>query len=129
MRRGSLPSAAGRLEELDEVAGRVLQQDLLAAGALDFSRPLTIEPHIYAADVPTLLGVVRAIPDDVDTALLVGHNPGFEELTAGLAGEDEEEVTLPTAALARIDFDVARWGEVKKGTGVLRGITTPRSLT
>jgi phosphohistidine phosphatase len=109
-------------------ATRARQTAELAAEALDFSQPLTIEPDIYAADLGTLLGVVRAIPDDVDTAVLVGHNPGFEELTAALTRAEEEEVTLPTAALARIDFDVARWGEAKKGTGVLRGITTPRSL-
>lgn len=110
-------------------AARARQTAELAAEALDFSQPLTIEPSVYAADLPDLLAVLRAIPDDVDTALLVGHNPGFEELTAALASRDEEEVTLPTAALARIDLDVSRWDGVEKGTGVLRGITTPRSLT
>jgi len=85
--------------------------------------------ELTVSGLPDLLAVLRAIPDDVDTALLVGHNPGFEELTAALASRDEEEVTLPTAALARIDLDVSRWDGVEKGTGVLRGITTPRSLT
>jgi phosphohistidine phosphatase len=108
-------------------AMRARQTAQLAAEALAFSQPLTVEPSVYAADLSDLLAVVRAISDDVDTALLVGHNPGFEELTAALAGEDEE-VTLPTAALARVDLDVARWDGVTNGTGVLRGITTPRSL-
>ena len=60
----------------------------LAAEAMGYVGDLTLVPQIYDANVTTLLAVVRSILDDVDTALLVGHNPGFEEVAAALAGID-----------------------------------------
>ncbi len=100
----------------------------LAAEAMGYVGDLTLVPQIYEADVNTLLAVVRSILDDVDTALLVGHNPGFEEVAAALAGIDEDEVLLPTAAYAHIAFDTDSWDNARKGTGRWEGTKTPKDL-
>jgi phosphohistidine phosphatase len=89
---------------------------------------LTVEPKIYAADLDTLLGVVRRIPDEVETAIIVGHNPGFEELAAALAGNHDQGIRLPTSGLARLELDVERWAAVGAGAGRLREVATPRSI-
>jgi phosphohistidine phosphatase len=89
---------------------------------------LTVEPQIYAADPDTLLAVVRRIPDGVQTVIIVGHNPGFEELAAALAGNAEHEVRLPTSGLALLEFDVEGWDAVRAGAGRLREIATPRAI-
>ena len=47
------------------------------------------------------------------TVMIVGHNPGLEELVAQLTGEQQE---LPTAALAQIVLPIARWRDLKKST-------------
>ncbi|HEU0113168.1 MAG TPA: histidine phosphatase family protein [Thermomicrobiales bacterium] len=98
------------------------------AAATGFDAPLTIEPDVYAADLDTLVAVVRGLPDAADSVVLVGHNPGFEELTAALAGVDEDEVRLPTAGLARLELDVARWNDAAMGAGRLQDIETPGGL-
>lgn len=108
---------------------RARQTAEIIAAELGFDQPLTIEPRIYAADVETLLDVVRQLPGEADTVILVGHNPGFEELTASLSGHDEDEVRLPTAAVARLELDLPRWSDARPGIGILRGIVTPRSLS
>jgi phosphohistidine phosphatase len=110
-------------------AVRARQTAEIVARELNFDRPLVIEPRIYTADEGQLLDVVRQLPNESDTVILVGHNPGFEVLAASLSGRDEDEVRLPTAAVARLDFDLPGWSDVRPGSGAWRGITTPSSLS
>jgi phosphohistidine phosphatase len=109
-------------------AQRARQTAEIIATELGFDRPLVIEPRIYSAAVEMLLDVVRQLPNEAETVILVGHNPGFEELAASLSGRDDDDVRLPTAAVARLEFDLPRWSDVRPGTGAWRGITSPRSL-
>jgi phosphohistidine phosphatase len=109
-------------------ATRARQTAEIVALAVDFTAPLTVEPRLYAADPDTVLAVVRRIPDEVQTAIIVGHNPGFEELAAALAGNPEHEVHLPTSGLAVLEFDFERWVAVRAGSGRLRGVATPRTI-
>jgi phosphohistidine phosphatase len=71
-----------------------------------FAGGVRLEAALYAATPGAILGVVRALPDEVRTALLVGHNPGLEALASALAGRQE---ILPTAALARFEIAAERW--------------------
>jgi phosphohistidine phosphatase len=89
---------------------------------------LTVEPQIYAAGLDTLLTVVRHIPDEVRSAIIVGHNPGFEELAEALAGNHDDGIRLPTSGLALLEFDVDRWDAVQKRTGRVREVATPRTI-
>ncbi len=72
--------------------------------------PVRHEPRLYAADVPELLEVVREISDEVGTLLLIGHNPGLEELVLELAGDglddalDAVHAKFPTSAIAVLDL-------------------------
>ncbi len=106
---------------------RALQTAELAAEATGFPVPLTLEPAIYEAGPRTLLALVRKLPDQLDSVLLVGHNPGFEELADALSGRDGA-VTLPTAGLAILEFDVASWDEAREGTGRLREVATRHTI-
>jgi len=109
-------------------ATRARQTAEIVAPAVAFAAPVTVEPRIYAADLATLLAVVQRIPDEVQTAIIVGHNPGFEELAASLAGKAEQGVRLPTAGLALLEFDVDRWDSVRAGGGRLREVAAPRTI-
>ena len=84
------------------------------------------EERIYEADVRTLLEVVQSISDSSKTAIMVGHNPGFENLLSYLTGDNRH---MPTCALAKIEFDVASWSEVsEEETGRLEMFVTPKEL-
>ena len=61
-------------------AKRARQTAKIVADSLDYSDKVDTKKSIYAADVDTLLRVVRKLPGSADCVLLVGHNPGFEEL-------------------------------------------------
>ena len=109
-------------------ASRALQTAEIVAEAVGFTTPLTVEPRIYGANLHTLLALVRSILDEVNTAIVVGHNPGFEELVEALVGDQDEGVRLPTAGLAVVEFDVEQWDAARQGTGRLREVTTPRTI-
>lgn len=97
--------------------------------------PTTFEPRIYEASLETLLDVVRGADDVGQSLMMVGHNPGFEELMSRLAGGIGEPHALarlaakvPTAALAIFDLPVERWAETRLGSGRLIGFVTPAWL-
>ncbi|MGZ4437701.1 MAG: SixA phosphatase family protein [Nocardioides sp.] len=75
----------------------------LVAAELDGPPQLRVDDRVYAATGRELLEVVRRLPEEAGAALLVGHNPGLEELVALLTGE---WVALPTSALAVIAVPV-----------------------
>ena len=82
------------------------------------------DERIYEASLRDLLQVVSEIPDDKKVAILIGHNPGFEELLAFLTGKT---LRMPTAALAKIKFDMS-WKEIEARSGKLDSFVTPKEL-
>ena len=83
------------------------------------------DERIYEASLRDLLQVVSEIPDGRQVALMIGHNPGFEELLAFLTGESRR---MPTAALAKIKLEVESWKDVKPREGSLESFITPKEL-
>ena len=64
-----------------------------------------------------------ALPNASSCVLLVGHNPGFEDLVSSLVGSQQE---MPTAALACIEFEIDSWEDVEDGGGRLIWLLTPK---
>lgn len=89
---------------------------------------LDVEPRfddrIYEASPRDLLQTIIDIDDEKPVAILIGHNPGFEELLSFLTGETRQ---MPTCALAKIVFDVVSWNDVKASDGTLEWVVTPKS--
>ena len=96
--------------------------------------PARFELPIYEAPPERLLAVIRGVEPAVRTLLLVGHNPGFEDLARLLVGHGDRYAfarmakKYPTAGLAVIDFDIEDWAAVKPGLGRLDRFVTPKSL-
>jgi phosphohistidine phosphatase len=90
------------------------------------------DERLYLASLPTLLEVVHEAPADAARLLLVGHNPGFENLALTLAEagplRSEVEVKYPTATLAEIALPVDGWADVRSGGGELKRFIRPRDL-
>jgi phosphohistidine phosphatase len=92
------------------------------------------EDSLYLASPQTLLSCIRRTPEPVHHLMLVGHNPGLEDLAAELVGKGPSKARkrmaskFPTAALAVIDFEGLPWAEISEGTGELRLFVTPKML-
>ena len=92
------------------------------------------EPAIYNAPAERLIEVVRNARDESEHLLIVGHNPGFQELVLRLAGDDPGEHSghivdgFPTAAIAAIELPAERWGDVAERSGRIVELILPRDL-
>jgi phosphohistidine phosphatase len=97
------------------------------AEAAKYPGEIRLEPRLYAASVDNILAVLRTAKGlNVKTVMIVGHNPGLEELVAQLTGEPQE---LPTAALAQIVLPIERWRDLSESTrGKLLGLWRPKEL-
>src|SRR5262245_52509719 len=93
----------------------------LVAAELDAPPPTRLDNQVYAASVPELVSIVRQLSEDVDTAVLVGHNPGIEDLITWLTGEGPP---MPTSALAVITIDGA-WSTAAPDSATLRASGRP----
>jgi phosphohistidine phosphatase len=101
-----------------------------------YGRPIAPdwEKRIYLASAATLLDVVHGIADTASHALLVGHNPGLEDLVLLLAPEGEGplraevELKFPTASLATLEFAVDEWAGIAERGGTLLRFIRPRDL-
>lgn len=83
------------------------------------------QPVLYGASAAGLVAVAARLPDDVERAMLVGHEPTLSSAIALLAGAT---VRFPTAAVARIDLDIDRWDRIEPLTGTLIWMLPPRLL-
>lgn len=87
--------------------------------------------RIYCAGVEDLLEVIRQIPQQAERVMLVGHNPGLEELLVYLAADapapEDDGKLLPTATLAILETD-EDWSAQKQGSTRLLRIIRPRTL-
>ena len=86
---------------------------------------LRVDERVYEASARHLFEVISQIEDTANTVLLVGHNPGFEELLQNLSGEERE---LSTATLACIELSVEKWSRVQASVGNLKWLVAPREL-
>ena len=91
------------------------------------------ENRIYLASSATLVELVAGFAEHHHHALLVGHNPGLEDLLLelvlpGNALRAEAEAKYPTATLARLDIAIDRWAQVDGGHAVLTHFIRPRDL-
>ena len=125
-----------------ELARRGLRFDLVLAspaarvretveglGATD----IRFEPRIYEAGLTTLLDLLRAVPEACQSVLLVGHNPGVQELLLDLTDRDEHgfrdrvREQYPTAALALVELPDP-WPSLNSRRGSIVDLILPRSL-
>lgn len=85
---------------------------------------------VYAATADELLAVLNAAPPEVAHILLVGHNPGMEELVSGLAAGSPTRLScaLATAAFAHLEVEIAYWNQIRWGSGRLLLMVPPKLL-
>jgi phosphohistidine phosphatase len=93
------------------------------------------EERLYLAPPQTILELVSSTGAAEPHVMVVGHNPGLHALALELVGEGDRKGLaalareFPTGALAVFTFAIPSWKDLKRATGRLEHITTPRKLT
>lgn len=86
--------------------------------------------ELYHADLKTFLEILSQVPRQHDRVMLVGHNPGIQDLLLYLGAEDLKEATgklFPTTAFARLQLP-REWDGLPSGAGHLHTLIRPREL-
>jgi len=93
----------------------------LASAELDSVPSTRFEESAYGASASVLLAIVRALPDEAHTVILVGHNPGIEDLASHIA---DESVSMSTSVLAVIGMP-GSWAAVDGSPGAILAFGRP----
>jgi len=134
------PAAGRALAEADclpdlalcSTAERARRTWELASAQWGTPPPVRYDPRLYGADFLEHLGVLRETPPEVGTLLLVGHNPGLEDVVLALAGDgvddtlDRVAVKFPTSAIAVLTWHAPTWRTLARGTALLTSVLVPR---
>jgi phosphohistidine phosphatase len=119
-------SPARRAQETWDLAAKPLGKAASLAPALD--------DRIYEASAESLITILREQPETCHLLLLVGHNPGLQELALQLVATGDAEARrrladkYPTAGLTVIDFAVDDWSVVHPRSGRLDRFVVPKML-
>jgi len=130
--RRDAPRVAERIEELGWIPAQVISSDsartteTLERMGLDV--PVTFTRDLYHAGIEEVRTAVSPLPDDIASVMVVGHNPGWEEVVEWLSGE---ETIMKTACAALLEIEAATWREAINNDGgwQLVEVIRPRELS
>ena len=119
---------------LCSTATRAVQTCQLITEPLGSSIKVHFEDGLYGASGTALLMRLRALPDKVKSVLLIGHNPGVQDLLIELASEDDparlDEVRagFPTCAVATLRVS-GHWSELGPSSACVKDLVMPSTLS
>ena len=87
---------------------------------------IKIESRIYSADEDDLFDILFALPDNVNSVMLVGHNPTFTYFANYFLKEEIE--WMPTSSVVAIEFKTGKWEEIATAKKTTQFVITPRML-
>lgn len=107
-------------------ARRAQDTAVAAAEAAGYDGSIEVTRAFYHADPESYIDRLKSLPGDINRVLVVGHNPGMEELLTELTGVRER---MPTAALAQVNLHIESWSEIAlQADGSLKNLWLPREL-
>ncbi len=98
---------------------------------LGIELPHEIKERLYPTQAGNVLRLSKALPEELNAVLMVGHNPGISGAVEALlysTPDDPKLEDMPTASCAILQFDVGSWAEIEFGSGKLLSFMTPKRL-
>jgi phosphohistidine phosphatase len=113
-------------------AARARETLELVRPAFSATSKVRLEPELYGASCDKLLERLRAVTEAVASLIVIGHNPGLQDLALALASASPErerlEAKFPTAALATLTVPETSWRELSEADAVVTAYVVPKQL-
>ena len=115
-------------------ARRTLETFERIAPAFGERATLLVDDELYGASSEELVHRLQAVPETVSSVMVIGHNPGLQNLAILLAGDGEPRALeqlrtkFPTGALVTLAIP-NDWRGVKTGRARVVGFIVPKELT
>lgn len=90
------------------------------------SNIVTEDRNIYEKGTRYIINMVKNLPDEINTAMIFGHNPDITSLSTYFSGEYFDNV--PTCGTIGIEFSITKWEEVELENGKLLFFEYPKKL-
>jgi len=110
---------------ISSTAVRARRTAALVAEGADWELPLRSVNALYKAQPADVLEEMHAVDDNVQSILLVGHEPAWSATVSSLLGS--ANVSLTPGTCVRVDTEKA-WDDIRFGSGVLRWMVPPAIL-
>lgn len=133
--RRDAPIVGAELARLGWVPERVVSSDSARTtetfarmkASLGFAGEADFREELYLASIPQVREALSELPDSIGTALILGHNPGWEAVLEYLSGVEEP---IKTACAALLSIEAETWPEALEARGAwkLAQIVYPREL-
>jgi phosphohistidine phosphatase len=96
--------------------------------------PVRYEKAIYLAEAPALLRRLRRLSDSLPSVMLIGHNPGLENLAKLLTGvqadaDNHAPEKYATGSMAVLHAEIEEWRDLGPGGAKLIAFVRPKDLT
>ena len=99
---------------LSSPASRAIRTAEIIADELDYKhKHIVVDARLYPGTVDDLLNIIHKLGDELDRAMLVGHNPALAELAHRFSSEITE---MPTCAVAEFSFNAKSWADADEAT-------------
>lgn len=105
------------------------------ASAFGAGVTLLVDDELYGATGEELVHRLRAVPETVASVMVIGHNPGLQNLAVLLAGDGEPgalerlRTKYPTGALVTLAIPNDSWRALEPGRARLVGFVAPKELS
>lgn len=106
-------------------ANRAAQTATIIAGFYGMCDAITFHDELYHPDPEDIIDYARRLDDELQCAMIVGHNPELAE-AAEMLWEGEFEENVPTSACVCLQFDTDSWSQIEAGTGGMLFYEYPR---
>jgi len=125
---GELIRAQGLTPDLilSSTAKRARRTAELAAETCGYEGEILSSRALYHADPKGYIEAINVMADKEEILMVVGHNPGMEELVDALTGES---VTMTTANLAQVELPIENWRDLREQSeGKLMNLWGPKEV-
>lgn len=112
---------------LSSTAKRARSTAKKAAKAMGYEGNIHYDKTLYMATASAYVKAIQRYATTHNRVMIVGHNPGLEDLIEAITGQAQ---SLPTGALAELRLDIQSWQDLQpETTGNLNGLWLPRELS
>ncbi len=122
---GKVLAMSGKLPDLaiTSSATRARQTLDISIESGNWECPTEVQGLIYNGNVQAILKMIHQLDDKYKIVMLVGHEPTWSGLVSFLI--DGGNLRFPTASMARVEFRIKSWHDLKPGLGELRWLLQP----
>jgi phosphohistidine phosphatase len=110
---------------VSSTANRAKTTAEIVAESIGFPGEIILEPRLYLASPTDWDVILKQLPDEHETVLCVGHNPGLEQVLRRWSGD---EIEMPTAAIAIVDVTVPQWDQYDRHVPTVADVLRPKEL-